>query len=197
MASLEAVKALLAKNALPEAEAQLWELIRSSADRPHEAWLRLGELHAARGHLRRAVGAFRRAMELDARGEYAFVLHQAISTLGQVLHRQRRPFLHPSDETARNRQLVEGLPFTAPAVEGLAARAQALASQVPAAGRAAVSSVLDFFARGGLDEAVSEQSPARELEQHGGEAARSLAQEVRALHLAWYDTLLAREEPLP
>lgn len=196
MVSLDGVKALLAKNALREAESQLWELIRMGAERPHEAWLRLGEVYAARGHLRRAVGAFRRAMELDARGEYAFVLHQGISTLGQVLHRQRRPFLHPSDETARNRQLVEGAPFTAPPVEALRAEAQALASHVPPAGRAALSSVLDFLARGDLDEAVSEQSPARELEQHGGEASGALAQKVRALHLAWYDALLAREEPV-
>jgi tetratricopeptide (TPR) repeat protein len=197
MSSLEVVKQLLARNALAEAEVLLWALLREGDGRSHEAWLRLGEIHAARGHLRRAVGAFRRAMELDARGEHSFVLHQAISTLGQVLHRQRKPFLHPSDETVRNRHLLAGQPFVAPTVEAVRAALEALAPSVPASGRAALTSAITFLARGALDESVSEQSPARELEQHGGDAARDLALEVRAVHLAWYDAMLAREESVP
>ena len=58
---IEHAKALLGRNDLAEAEKVLWAVIRGADVRAHEAWLRLGELHAARGHLRRAVGAFRRA----------------------------------------------------------------------------------------------------------------------------------------
>lgn len=196
MRSMEAAKTLLAKRAWPEAEAMLWSLIRDGDERAHEAWLRLGELHASRGNLRRAVGAFRRAMEVDARGEYAFVLHQAISTLGQVLHRHHKPFLHPSDETARNRQLLEGTPFVGPDVAAVLAEARSLEPHVPASGRPALASVVGFLARGVLDESVSEQSFSRELEQHGTEVAHGLVATVRAVHLAWYDALLAAEEPL-
>lgn len=197
MTGLDQARALLQQNALDEAERVLWATIRANEDRVYEAWLRLGELHAARGHLRRAVGAFRRAQELDTRGEYALLLHQAVSTLGQVLHRAGRPFLHPSDELVRTKRLVAGAPLDAPTPDEWLERAKALEPVLSSAGVTALDEARTFVRRGRLEEAYSEQSPSRELELRGGEAARPLADALKALHLAWYEALLEAEEPSP
>ena len=49
-----------------------------------DEWKKAGEAHLARGQLRRALGAFRRALEVDARGEQSFALHQLASVTAQV-----------------------------------------------------------------------------------------------------------------
>lgn len=191
---IEHAKALLGRNDLAEAEKVLWAVIRGAHVRAHEAWLRLGELHAARGHLRRAVGAFRRAQELDARGEYAFVLHEGVSALGQVLHRQRKPFLHPADEFVRNRRLMTGEVVTAPREAAWLEAAEALLPTLNAAGRAALEQAIGFVRGGVLDEPWSEQSLSRQLEISAGEEVKALAESLRALHLHWYALLLDLEE---
>lgn len=191
---LDRAKQLLEQNALEAAELALWDVIRARGERVHEAWLRLGELHAARGQLRRALGAFRRAQALDARGEYAFLLHQAVSTLGQVLHGHRRPFLHPADEHVRLDRLVRGERPESPSPEAWLAQADALAPSLPAAGREALEHAKVFVQAGLLEEPFSEQSPATDLEQKGGAPAAPLARALRDLHLAWYEALLDREE---
>ena len=191
---IEHAKALLGRNDLSEAEKVLWAVIRGVDARAHEAWLRLGELHAARGHLRRAVGAFRRAQELDARGEYAFVLHEAVSALGQVLHRQRKPFLHPADEFVRNRRLMTGEVVAPLGAAAWLETAEALLPTLNAAGRAALEQAIGFVRGGVLDEPWSEQSLSRQLEISAGEEVKALAESLRSLHLAWYEALLDLEE---
>lgn len=193
---LETAKLLLTQNRLAEAHEALWAVIRADEARGHEPWLRLGELYAARRQLRRAVGAFRRAQELDARGDDAFVLHEAISSIGQVLHHLRRPILHPADELVRNRHLVAGTTPQPPSAAQWLDEAMALEPTLPDGARAALAHATGFVRGGGLDESFSEQSLARELEVHGGEGTRALAESLRALHLARYDALLAVEEPL-
>lgn len=194
MSDLDRAKALLQRNELAEAEQVLWAVIRGSDVRAHEAWLRLGELHAARGHLRRAVGAFRRAQELDARGEYAFVLHEAVSALGQVLHRQKKPFLHPADELVRNRRLMTGEVVAPPREAAWLEAAEVLLPSLNAAGRSALEQAIGFVRGGVLDESWSEQSPARQLELSAGEEVKALAESLRSLHLHWYALLLDIEE---
>lgn len=193
---LETAKALLAENRLAEAHEVLFAVVRSTDDRVHEAWLRLGELFVARRQLRRAVGAFRRAQELDARGEYAFLLHQAVSSLGQLLHQQGRPFLHPADEFVRTRHLVAGTSPVAPTIDAWLRDAEALRGNLPMAGRVALEHAEAFVRHGRLDESFSEQSPALELDLKAGAAAKSLSDSLRALHLDRYEALLTAEEPL-
>ena len=192
---LETAKELLAQNRLAEAHEVLFAVVRSTDDRVHEAWLRLGELFVARRQLRRAVGAFRRAQELDARGEYAFLLHQAVSSLGQLLHQQARPFLHPADEFVRTRLLVAGASPAAPTVDAWLREAEALRGTLPLAGRVALEHAEAFVRHGRLDESFSEQSPALELDLKAGAAAKPLSDSLRALHLSWYEALLTSEEP--
>jgi hypothetical protein len=198
---LERIQRQLADHRLNEAEALLWDgLFDPSSARPHELWLRLGEVFASRSQLRRAVGAFRRAQEVDARGEYAFVLHTALSSLGQVLHLHHKPFLHPADDAVRTRRLLSARPPPAPVhapLEEVVAAALALRPTLPEAGRAAVDEVVERLRPGVLDEGLSEQSLSRDLEQRAGPAAASLVEAVRAVQLAWYEALLDAEEPNP
>lgn len=74
------------------------------------AWRAAGEAHLAKGRLRRALGAFRRALEVDVRGEQSFALHQLASVTAQVLSQRGAFFLHPSDDTVRSRWLEAGAP---------------------------------------------------------------------------------------
>lgn len=193
--AMDEVDGLLREGRLREAEALVWQAIRERRDPAHPWWLRLGELFASRGQLRRALGAFRRAQELDQRGERAFVLHQAVSTLGQLLHRQRRPFLHPDDETSRSKRLTAGASLEPVDEAAFRAQVQALLPVVSAPGVAALESALRFLESAGLDEAHSEQSPAKELERCAEDAVRALASPLRAIHLARYEALLDLEEP--
>ncbi|MDP2274298.1 MAG: tetratricopeptide repeat protein [Archangium sp.] len=75
-----------------------------------DAWKKAGEAHLAQGQLRRALGAFRRALEVDVRGEQSFELHQLASVTSQVLSQRGAFFLHPSDDTVRSRWLEGGAP---------------------------------------------------------------------------------------
>ncbi len=91
-----------------------------------DAWRDAGQAHLSKGHLRRALGAFRRALEVDQRGERSFELHQLIDVATQVLSQRQLYFLHPSDETVRSRWLEAGAPvLAAPDFDALAADARA------------------------------------------------------------------------
>jgi hypothetical protein len=146
-----------------------------------DAWRAAGEAHLARGQLRRALGAFRRALEQDLRGEQSFALHQLSSTAMQVLSHRGGYFLHPSDETLRSEWLERGgSPLAVPDFGALAARARALgedtltrlfdARLLPAglAGQAWTASVKD----------------------------EDFKHQARAAVLFLYEALLQREEPL-
>jgi hypothetical protein len=79
-------------------------------DMNRDAWRSTGEAHLAKGQLRRALGAFRRALEVDVRGEQSFALHQLASVTAQVLSQRGAFYLHPSDDTVRSRWLEAGSP---------------------------------------------------------------------------------------
>lgn len=177
-----------------EAEAQLWHLIRDHEDA--QLWVRLGELYVATGALRRALGAFRRAQEVDARGTSALTLHQAVSSLGQLLHQQHKPFLHPSDETRRTKRLVLGCAPEPVDVETWLKTARELEASLSTERRASLSSAIEFVASNALTEPYSEQAVAATLEREVPEAA-SLVAALRALHLERYERLLDADEPAP
>lgn len=138
------------------------------------------EAHLARGHLRRALGAFRRSLELDLRGEQSFELHQLISACAQVLSARGAYFLHPSDETERNRRLESGV--TAQATPDFAALSEQ-ARQL------------------GLDELATRLSdqrlPPGFADQPLVNTVGDFAQQARDAQLWLYEALLAREEPAP
>lgn len=92
-----------------------------------DAWRAKGQQHLEAGRLRRALGAFRRALELDLRGDQSFQLHQLCDVTTQVLSHRGLYFLHPSDETLRHRRLAQGtLPGEQPALHALATEVHAL-----------------------------------------------------------------------
>jgi len=169
--------------------------------RPHEAWLRLGEVHAARGHLRRALGAFRRAQEVDRRGESTKVTFQAVGALTHVLHQHQRFILHVFDEAARSRALEAGVPLITrdtprEPLSMLAARARALRRDLREAAHTALDAIAELADAKALLPKWTDQSPCSELEQHGGEEGRALAASWRVAQAELYEELLEREEPL-
>jgi hypothetical protein len=78
-----------------------------------DEWRAKGEGFLQQGQLRRALGAFRRAAELDTRGDQSLALFQLIDAATQVLSQRGQYFLHPSDETLRSRWLEAGAPALA------------------------------------------------------------------------------------
>jgi hypothetical protein len=135
-----------------------------------DEWKQAAHDALAKGHLRRALGAFRRALELDRRGDQSFELHQLISAATQVLSQRGAYYLHPSDETARSRWVEAGSPpLPTPDFTVLAAVAKS----------AELKRVLDTKA---LPGDLAGQS------LHGGDEA------ARAAVLFLYEALLSREE---
>mgnify|MGYP001559291088 CR=1 FL=1 len=169
-----------------------------SSFRPHEAWLHLGEIHATRGHLRRALGAFRRAAELDSRGEYTQALQQAITVIGNSLLQQQKYFLHADDdallsqEAERPRDVPSRLP---PSLDQLAMHARAVRPTV--LGELATDcAAIERCAQGAsLLPEHSDQALWARLAKHGPRPAVELAREWRSAQLALYEELLDREEP--
>ncbi|MBL8922766.1 MAG: tetratricopeptide repeat protein [Myxococcaceae bacterium] len=168
--------------------------------RPHEAWTRLGELHAARGHLRRALGALRRAAERDDAHEYTAALVEQVGRLGHALHSRRRFVLHAVDEQHRNQALEDrrsGVPLDAPPepLSSLAARARSLLETAALELRAALEAIIEQASERALLPRWSDQSPSFDLERLGGPAERALATDWRVALFDLYDELLDREEP--
>lgn len=160
--------------------------------RPHEAWLHLGEIHATRGHLRRALGAWRRAAVLDTRREYSEALDRGINTVGNALLQQKKYFPHADDEVAASTppELKVGLSFdeladlareVRPTVSG------DLATDCAAIERCAHEKTL-------LPE-YSDQALWTKLEKFGPKPAVHLAREWRAAQRLLYEELLDLEEP--
>jgi tetratricopeptide (TPR) repeat protein len=166
--------------------------------RPHEAWLHLGEIHASRGHLRRALGAFRRAAELDAHGEYTQALQQAITVLGNSLLQQQKYFLHADDDSLLSREREGGNEVSArlpPSLDQLAMHARAVRPTV-LGGLATDCAAIERCAQGAtLFPEYSDQALWAALEKHGPKPAAELAREWRAAALSLYEELLDREEP--
>jgi tetratricopeptide (TPR) repeat protein len=195
-ARLNRARVRLALQQLDPAEADLHVALRGDCWRPHEVLVRLGEVAAARGQLRRALGFFRRAVERDTRGEYSLSLHQAVQALGSVLLQQGRYFLHVHEDSVRVQRLERPAPAAAPLpLSALVARAQTLRT-VPALEETCAGVVACAEAQQLLP-AFADHSFALQLEQHGGEAARRLAADWRVAQLALYDELLMREEGAP
>jgi tetratricopeptide (TPR) repeat protein len=165
--------------------------------RPHEAWTRLGEVRVAQGQLRRALGAFRRAQEVDAKGEYTRQLFDAVNALTHVLHQHRRFILHVFDETARNQAFEARAPSTlAPEpLSVLARRAHELRSVVREPAHAALDCIEEQATQRALLPRWSDQSATFDLEQHGGEEGRALGVAWRGALFELYEELLEREEP--
>jgi tetratricopeptide (TPR) repeat protein len=168
--------------------------------RPHEVWTRLGEVHAAKGHLRRALGALRRAAERDDAGEYTAALVEHVGRLGHALHSQRRFILHAVDERHRNRALETRdarLALDAPRepLSSLASRARALLDAAAPPLRPALEAIVEQSLARALLPRWSDQSPSFDLEQQSGQRERALADDWRVALLDLYDELLEREEP--
>lgn len=164
--------------------------------RPHEAWMRLGEVRVAQGQLRRALGAFRRAQEVDAQGEYTRPLFDAVNALTHVLHQRRHFFLHVFDETARNQAFEARLLSTAPPkpLSALAHWARALRSVVRDPAHTALECIEEQAAQRALLARWSDQSATFDLERHGGDEGRALGLAWRAALFELYEELLEREE---
>lgn len=160
--------------------------------RPHEAWLHLGEIHATRGHLRRALGAWRRAAVLDTRREYSEALDRGINTVGHALLQQKKYFPHADDEVTSSTppDLKVGLSFDEVAALAREVRPTVsgdLATDCAAIERCAHQKTL-------LPE-YSDQALWAKLEKFGPKPAVHLAREWRAAQRLLYDELLDLEEP--
>lgn len=148
-----------------------------------DAWRAAGAAHLAQGRLRRALGAFRRALEQDLRGEQSFELHQLISVATQVLSQRGAYHLHPCDETLRSRWLEAGsAPLAEPDFDALAASARALG----------LDTLERLFGERRLSAGLADQDLAAAVPDRGGDFKR----QAREAQLWLYEALLAREEPL-
>lgn len=166
--------------------------------RPHEAWLHLGEIHATRGHLRRALGAFRRAVEHDGRGEYTEPLHRAINVLGNTLLQQKKYFLHAHEDSAlsQEKERRRDPPARIPQpLETLAARARDLCPTVLGALATDCDAIERCAREAMLLPEFADQSLWARLHEFGPGPAAELARDWRDAQFALYDELLDREEP--
>ena len=166
--------------------------------RPHEAWLHLGELHATRLHLRRALGAFRRAAEVDASGEYTQPLHQAITVYGNQLLRHRKYFLHADDDSqlSQEQERPQDLPSRLPpSFAELAAQARDVRPLVPAELSADCQAIERCATDATLHPEFADQALWARLEKVGPERAKELGRQWRAAQFVLYEELLDREEP--
>lgn len=166
--------------------------------RPQEAWLHLGEIHATRGHLRRALGAFRRAWEWDKPGEYGQALLQAINTIGNHLLQQQKYFLHAHEDSRLSQELEHPKDLTSRIpvpLEELAARARDLRPTVLGELATDCAAIERCAAAATLFPEYSDQSLWARLDQFGPKPAQELARDWRAAQFALYEELLDREEP--
>jgi hypothetical protein len=158
----------------------------------HRQWLERGQAQLGRGHLRRALGSFRRSQQTDWRGENAFQLHTAIDAITVVLLQQRRFFLHVHDESK-----LFGLPAPVTVdLEALARRAVALKGELTSSVHGALEAIATCAKAGALLPDYANQSAVLELEASGTEVCLVLANEWLAAEKSLYEGLLAREEAL-
>ncbi len=178
------------------AELQVWQTLRAptgpGAD-AHRLWLTAGEFAAAQGHLRRALGCWRRALEVDARGEKTAVLHEGISTLSQVLLRQKTYFLHVHDDSIRAQWLVK--PGAVAWVNPAKTELEALLLQHRETGSGEHHHVIDrarrCVARQQFEPELADVSLVLELTDAG---LPEVARQFSAFQQWQYDAVLARQE---
>lgn len=166
--------------------------------RPHEAWLHLGEIHATRLQLRRALGAFRRAAEVDPRGEYTQPLHQAITVYGNQLLRHRKYFLHADDDSvlSQEQERPQDLPSRLPpSFAELAAHARNVRPTVLGELSADCQAIERCATDATLHPEYADQALWARLEKFGPDPAKQLGREWRAAQFVLYEELLDREEP--
>ena len=177
------------------AETEVWNALRSGiVEKPHELWLRAGEFAAAHGNLRRALGSWRRALEVDFRGEKTAVLHEGINTLSQVLLQQRKYFLHVQDDSLRQQWLVnqKRTALECPPMEALVkdlenAKATATGSVQGTLELCAKCVSLKLF-----DASLSDVALSLDLKNAG---LVTLAAQFQAFQLWSYDAMLNKHEP--
>lgn len=189
-----------------QAEDAFAAALRAQCFRPAEAHYRLGALAERRGHLRRALGSYRRAIELGA-GDLTEEAGEAVQRCGSALALRGAFFLHANDDNFRSRRQERPRP---PVLATLAARARRELAAIPeqedsvpiAAGRAGLMAAETCFKGQQIEPRWADQSPAVAIELMatcftGGrhDALRELAGEIRGAWLALYDELLEREEP--
>lgn len=179
--------------------------------RAAEAHLRLGELLARRGQLRRALGHLRRSAELDTAGALSAVLAPTVQAVGQALLAAGRYFLHALDEARRSAAIEAGTPTPRPSsLRSLTKRAREL---LPSFGdpaftsvHAAIEQVLACAEAGELLPRHADQSPTLVLELAAASPATpeplqgplyALAERWNAVQRSLYDELLEREESDP
>jgi len=186
-------------------------LLSGNCWRMVEVHLRLGELEAHRGHLRRALGHFRRGAELDGAGTCSALLVAGVQTVGSPLLQSGRYFLHAMDEARRMASLASrSAPDRPPPLRSLAKHADALLRDLEDPGfaelRGAVEQVLACVKAGELLPQYSDQSPALVLELWAGGSRtpeplrtplRRLARHWIAAQRSLYDELIEREESGP
>lgn len=163
--------------------------------RPHEGWLLLGEVHRSRGHLRRALGAYRRSFELDPGGELKAQVEPRIAAVAGALQQAGKYFLHAVEDSLRAQAWQSGsidwsLPIT---LRELSRFAEAARFQVPE--DAALQLIAKVCDTARLPADSADRSAAVELEQLG--VSPELVSAWRATQLALYGELLALEEPSP
>ncbi len=174
-----------------EAEAEL-QLAMASKEpwRTHEGWLRLGELHVAKGHLRRALGAFRKSQQTSQRGEDAFALHTSINAVTTVLLHLGHFFLHVHDET-----LLFNRPAAVVDLRALMQEAAALKGELKSSLTGALEIIEDTARAEQLLPRYADSSPTLELQTHAPEASKAFVQRWLDAQATLYSALLAREEP--
>lgn len=180
--------------------------------RPAEAHHHLGELCERRGHLRRALGRFRRAAELGAGDLQAETLAGVNRCGASLLHRQAF-LLHALDE-GRLALQRERHPGERPPLQPLAALVRRCAQQraaeraadatLAAIGEAGLLAAETCFKGQALLPAYADQSPAVAVEMLATgftgarhDALRRLGEDIRRAWFALYEELLDREEPTP
>jgi tetratricopeptide (TPR) repeat protein len=162
--------------------------------RPQEAWFRLGEFAAARGHGRRALSALRRTAQLDASGQYQAVA--GVQTLGQHLLQHGKYFLDADDDLRWAQAWAQGalLATLPPSFAEVEARARELGDD-PELGEDCRAIAACCGSRS-LPPRLADRTFTPRLVARGGRAAE-LAGAWAELQLLLYDELLEREEPLP
>jgi tetratricopeptide (TPR) repeat protein len=191
-----------------QAEDAFATALRSQCFRPAEAHYRLAALAERRGHLRRALGHYRRAIELGA-GDLTDEASQAVQRCGTALVTRGAFFLHALDDNFRSRNDSDEQPRPR-ALTQLVARVRHELAAIPeqpddipiSAGRAGLMAAETCFKEQHLAPGWADQSPTVALElmatrftgrRH--DELRELADDVRRAWLALYEELLEREEP--
>ncbi|MCY1013026.1 tetratricopeptide repeat protein [Nannocystis pusilla] len=192
-----------------EAESALRLALRCGCFRPGEAHYRLAGLQERRGHLRRALGHYRRAFEVGA-AEFRQDAAGGVVRCGNALHHRGAFFVH-ADEQIRlatvDREQRRPRPIAEVLVEvrrELARVPEESADSQLQVGRLGLLAAEACFSGHVLEPRWTDQSPALAIEllatcftgeRH--DALRRVAEDVRRIWLELYDELLAREEPDP